>query len=756
MNVPLKFDLRTTEGLKAACQHLADHPPESQKEWTPKLAEFLSFVKSADLRERSTLEFHQRIWDDNPVASAGQGRISVSEVIESEPFRRWLAERSLASYPTEKADRIQALQGLYEEVVARFSGRGSRIPHLKIFRVLASFFPDDFTTIAHRGALERMTRRMRGVAGETYVALHRYIRDRFDEALGPASTSALGQAQRLELPWYVYALTSVESAEEEKVALPGKKPGEESLIPLPAARRRRGLTALAGGFPAVLEVLQELKDGLAREEFLDYLRVRYPALKEASRRMTMNILRSELGVIKNVNNEYSLTERGAAVLETSSARDLGDWLVTRVLGVDHVLRALLKGPASRPELVALLQKANPGWTSTFAPTAMLNWLVTMEALARDPNGVISLKPIGQEWAEQIDWEPEFLKAEPEEGQDDSILVVSSPTNFTLPPLPQIVKSVCQAGVFPSPLVEELHVGLWSPRIRHFAVLAGISGSGKSLLARKYAEALGTTAGDGPRRFMIQPIQPGWYDPSPLLGYLNPLQKDTYQRTEFLNFLLRAREDPARPYVVILDEMNLSHPEQYFAPLLSAMESEDRIFLHSEGESFDGVPETIQYPANLAIIGTVNMDETTHGLSDKVLDRAYTLEFWEINLDSYPRWKTMKLGSEEVVLLRELLSDLMEALAPARLHFGWRTVDDVVGFLESAHQMGNVSQFVELLDAIVYSKVLPKLRGEDSPRLQKALGNAKSVLDLAGLKRCSRRVAELTEELSRSGSTRFWR
>ena len=66
-----------------------------------------------------------------------------------------------------------------------------------------------------------------------------------------------------------------------------------------------------------------------------------------------------------------------------------------------------------------------------------------------------------------------------------------------------------------------------------------------------------------------------------------------------------------------------------------METGEAIALHSEGEYFDGVPGCIPYPSNLVVIGPVNMDETTHGLSDKVLDRAFVLEFWAVNLDSYP-------------------------------------------------------------------------------------------------------------------------
>jgi 5-methylcytosine-specific restriction enzyme B len=749
------FNLRTEEGIKAAYEHLKAHPPERQAEWNVELQAFLKTVAVANRATRASVEFHKILWEENPISSVGMGSVPVQEVIGKVAFREWVADTSLTTLPTDRKARTATLNSLYSELIEQFKGPGRRIPHLKIFRVLAAFFPSDFTTIADRGSLERLARRLRGVAGETYIAQHAYIRDRLDEVLGAAGDSEADQAARMALPWYLYALTSVEGIEEEKVAIQGEKSGDETLVPLPAARRRRGLTSIAGLFPSVLEILQEIKEGITREEFLDYLRVRYPALKEQSRRMIINVLRSELGVLKNVDDLYTLTERGAAALETSSAAELGEWLLTRVFGIDHVLKAVEKEPLRKEQLVALLQKAHPGWTSAFAPAAMVNWLVSMKAISRTPKGHV-LDTLGQEWVDRVTWAPESLQSAIDSGDEVGEEVATFVHALTLPSLVSVVKHVSGSGIFPESLIEQLHLGLWSPRRRHFAVLAGISGSGKTLLARKYAEALGTAAGDGPQRHLVQAVQPGWYDPSPLLGYINPLQKDAYQRTECLMFLLRASQDPSRPYVLILDEMNLSHPEQYFAPLLSAMESEERILLHSEGEGFDVIPESIPYPTNLAIIGTVNMDETTHGLSDKVLDRAFTLEFWDIQLGTYPRWGDSGLSQDEMGRLRTLLTELMSALAPARLHFGWRTVDDVVDFLASARSHESATSFEDLLDAVIYAKVLPKLRGDDSVRTRSALEATRTVLANAGLKRCSERVLLLREELVRAGAVRFWR
>src|SRR5262249_34179771 len=130
-------------------------------------------------------------------------------------------------------------------------------------------------------------------------------------------------------------------------------------------------------------------------------------------------------------------------------------------------------------------------------------------------------------------------------------------------------------------------------------------------------------------------------------------------------------------VAVLDEMNLSHPEQYMAPLLSAMETGDSIRLHNEGDFFDGVPGAIEYPNNLVLIGTVNMDETTHGLSDKVLDRSFVIEFWDIDLSEYPGWGKTGIDGAKELRTRQVLDGLLNALSPAKLHFGWRVVENFV-------------------------------------------------------------------------------
>ncbi len=311
-------------------------------------------------------------------------------------------------------------------------------------------------------------------------------------------------------------------------------------------------------------------------------------------------------------------------------------------------------------------------------------------------------------------------------------------------------------VFDDDVVEALHLGLWAHGQRHFGVLTGLSGTGKTQLALKYAEALTGATGESNEQMCTIPVQPGWHDPTQLLGYVNPLGESRYEQTEFLRFLIRASENRGEPHVCVLDEMNLSHPEQYLAPILSAMERNGGdIPLHGGGDAY-GVPSSIAYPPNLVLIGTVNMDETTMGISDKVLDRAFTLEFWDVRVERWPGWDAAGIEAPDKADVQEVLDMLMDALRPARLHFGWRVVAEVVQFMTLRQEQDATLSMSDALDRVIYAKVLPKLRGDDSPRCRDALEKCNTVLTDRNLARCAGKVTELIQDLNETGSFRFWR
>jgi len=179
----------------------------------------------------------------------------------------------------------------------------------------------------------------------------------------------------------------------------------------------------------------------------------------------------------------------------------------------------------------------------------------------------------------------------------------------------------------------------------FVILTGNSGSGKSKLAQLFAAWL-----SGKEGYEFVAVGADWTDNRNVLGYPNPLRSDPsdpkvpmFQATAILNILIRAAKDwhangekgAARPWFIILDEMNLSHVERYFSDFLAHMEApEEPISLHHEekcmislhGSKPEELAGKICIPPNLFVIGTVNVDETTYMFSPKVLDRANVIEF----------------------------------------------------------------------------------------------------------------------------------
>lgn len=137
-----------------------------------------------------------------------------------------------------------------------------------------------------------------------------------------------------------------------------------------------------------------------------------------------------------------------------------------------------------------------------------------------------------------------------------------------------------------------------------------------------------------RTMLLVPVGADWTNSEKLLGYPNALDKTSYvmSDTGVLKLLMDAEKNPKLPFFLILDEMNLSHVERYFADFLSAMESGDEIKLYDGDQRYAdeaktiAVPRRIRVPKNLFVIGTMNVDETTYMFSPKVLDRAQVIEF----------------------------------------------------------------------------------------------------------------------------------
>lgn len=281
----------------------------------------------------------------------------------------------------------------------------------------------------------------------------------------------------------------------------------------------------------------------------------------------------------------------------------------------------------------------------------------------------------------------------------------------------------------------------------FVICSGLSGSGKTKLAQAFAEWISTDK----LQYEIVPVGADWTNREPLLGYPNALDKEEYVSPEngVLDLLIRAKNEYdiyladetkiPKPYFLILDEMNLSHVERYFADFLSTMESGDSIPLHKiipkPGQVQIKVPPSIKLPRNLFIIGTVNIDETTYMFSPKVLDRANTIEFrlTETDLEKYINSDTtlnmnllLKKGANmsdsfmEMALqktdknLKSTKSDLklfFSELKKSGAEFGYRTASEIGRLMKMLELLGEKDD--NLLDIAIMQKLLPKLHGSRS-------------------------------------------
>ena len=227
------------------------------------------------------------------------------------------------------------------------------------------------------------------------------------------------------------------------------------------------------------------------------------------------------------------------------------------------------------------------------------------------------------------------------------------------------------------------------RTKPFMLLAGISGTGKSRIVRKLAQATVTEelqkaegykgtdfANDrwtlhSPANFELIQVKPNWHNSMDVIGYLSNIPSPHYVFTPFIEFIVKAWQHPEVPFFLCLDEMNLAPVEEYFAEFLSAIESrsfEGEEYLtdpiikpfnsfgeyvaktmintlfpnFTAGDTESAITKVIKHfrtkgltlPKNLIVIGTVNMDETTFSFSRKVLDRAMSIEMNEVNYDSF--------------------------------------------------------------------------------------------------------------------------
>ena len=353
------------------------------------------------------------------------------------------------------------------------------------------------------------------------------------------------------------------------------------------------------------------------------------------------------------------------------------------------------------------------------------------------------------------------------------------------------------------------------RTKPFLLLAGISGTGKSRIVREFAfkscpKYLQDEDGTTPGNYCMIEVKPNWHDSTELLGYYSNLSKE-YQFKKFVKFLVKAKMYPDVPFFVCLDEMNLAPVEQYFAEVLSILETRKHprnpetkevdmktikteviveakyfqqlgnmsIFKNKEtgdplkqkltdrdiymklygideekdinkevGEKTELTTLGLTLPGNVLIIGTVNMDDTTHQFSRKVIDRAMTIEMNGGNLSAMfggsknleyledeaeqQKWQnafTQRYISADEVLeahpqeaetimekLPERLNELNKALKGTPFEVSYRVLNELtimVGVLLDDNEEGkSIDDIInQAVDNILLMKILPRIEGD---------------------------------------------
>jgi hypothetical protein len=243
--------------------------------------------------------------------------------------------------------------------------------------------------------------------------------------------------------------------------------------------------------------------------------------------------------------------------------------------------------------------------------------------------------------------------------------------------------------FPKRLVQAFHTSLKAAELSPLTVLAGVSGTGKSELPRLYSRF-------GGLGFLSLAVQPNWDSPQSLFGFFNSVD-NRFNATTVLRAMVQAQHAPNhetyehglsdRLLLVLLDEMNLAHVEQYFSDLLSRLEQR-------RGESRDvtldidlgaGMPPyPLRLGRNVLWVGTMNEDETTKALSDKVIDRS--------NLMYFPRPRTLHsrtevtLGAESPLLAESAWREWLQVRSPF-------TSDEVKPFKEGLQEINSRLEYV---------------------------------------------------------------
>lgn len=767
--------------------------PDEWRGWLGNQHRILTEFHEASREQLATVEMQRRLWSEQAMGSVGAGRsVNINQALTDEAVVGALLDLREREWPVDTERRSEAINSEYRRILGQVSPRLSkRNPRARLKRAFSILVPRHTHCVYQAFAAQNVADLVLGYR-QSGLGVAVRVRARL-RMLEDPEDGLLGQARMSIFCWWLHANSEAIKRGEQKfqdVPDVADHEVEEPLAVWSYSRQRKSLTTAGRYVDALRAVVQVCQGGETEEGIRVALRdehdLELPAGRFRGLIRTVNFL--EL-IETREGDRYYPSDLGEAVLDADPpgvADELVEGMIVRMFGVALLLRHLQTGPLPPAQLYAAMRQDHSVWQSDQPVRRVIRWVHSLDLIERDSDRRWRLNEMGQSWARRLPEQLPLLHAEhlgglgsafdsdePDE-PDDELVPQDVAPGWSAPSFAEIWQVFqddpeLRSFIFDRAQVQKLHLA-WhlsdagdnAARHKRFAILSGLSGTGKTALlmhyVRVYCRLLGVQRFD--THWTLVAVSPDWRDPSGFLGYFNALGPyPNFVRKPALDLVLNARADPERPYFLILDEMNLAHVERYFAPFLSAMETGTRLHLHGYTDVTTDVPPSIRWPRNLFIGGTVNMDETTHGLSDKVLDRAFVIEFWRVDLAGFcaRRRESDRALINDIDEVYSWLQALNEQLYTVRRHVGYRAFGEALDYLCAAAREPDfdVAELWTHVDHAVYAKVLPRFRGHHNQALERALASAHELCVERGLTSCADKLAAMQAMLEDTGMVRFF-
>lgn len=737
-------------------------------DWYAAYRREIDFFHGLSDEELGTPENQRHLWRARGVSEVGSGESATVPGAHDDPdiAAAFVALRS-RTWPEHADRRANEIQAAYDRILGlvhpRHTGRAR--PLAKLGRAFAALLPTELYTCFNWHSYKHATELLVGDRAVKQYEGAVLARARLRALLGPEADLE-ETIQRSMFCWWLHEQYEALRTNEVPTQTTSNHHNSdtEPLVLWPITKQRIGLTAVSGYVETFRLVVSAATGGAEREDIVTTLQSELDSLSEKSCRRLFNRVR-RMEFLTRRDGVWYPSDQGEELVESDPPDILVEKFLVQYFGLSQLLRLLMQEPRSKQGCVAALRNIYPAWTSNFIPTSIIAWAVALGLIEQRDDGLRALTDYGRIWEQRLPRDlpvPDVKLAVAGSDGDEPSAGDAAP--LPAPSLADMLSAFAsdpQLGefVFSEHQLRTLHVSWHCHPHKRFAILSGLSGTGKTALlfhyARIYCQRMQLSVVE--HRAII-PVSPDWRDPSGLLGYFNALHSDpTFQAEPALRLLIAAARNPHLPYFLILDEMNLARVERYFAPFLSAMETGEELLIHAQDEPVNDVPARLPWPKNLFIGGTVNMDETTHPFSDKVLDRAFTLEFFEVDLQRFLDRRAKHRGGARNTDVESLLLAVNDHLRPIRRHFGYRTAGEVLDFLDTAEAGAPLADDVRraLLDQALFSKVLPRIRGEETPLLSETIDKLIALCQRHDLARCRDKLELMNERLRTTGVTRFW-